>query len=105
MVDDIDLAAGRRIAGTGTLAADGAVGPIENIDLKVPAALARGAQVFVAPAAQAHEARSAVPEGSDLTVVGVDTFDDARTALRGTAAGAVPRAAAAPPQCQFGPAA
>lgn len=106
MVDDIDLAAGRRIAGTGTLAADGTVGPIENIDLKVPAALAQGAQVFVAPAAQADEARSAVPEGGDLTVVGVDTFDDARTALRRTAAsGAVPRAAAAPRQCQFGPAA
>jgi PDZ domain-containing protein len=105
MVDDVDLAAGRRIAGTGTLAADGTVGPIDNIDLKVPAAVEQGAQVFVTPAAQTDEARAAVPEGADLAVVGVDTFDDARTVLRRTATGDAPPAPPAPRRCPFSPAA
>lgn len=106
MVDDVDLAAGRRIAGTGTLAADGTVGSIDNIDLKVPAAIAQGAQVFVAPAMQAEAARAAVPDGSALTVVGVDTFDDARTVLQRTVAGdSTPRATGAGRPCQFRPAA
>lgn len=105
MVDDADLAAGRRIAGTGTLTADGTVGPIDNIDLKVPAAIGQGAQVFVAPAVQAEEARVAVPDGSDLTVVGVDTFDDARTALRRTVAGGAAHEATGVLRCPFGPAA
>jgi Lon-like protease len=100
LVDDTDLAAGRRIAGTGTLDIDGRVGPIDNVELKVPAALRAGAEVFLVPAGQAEAARSAVPEGSDLRVIGVDTFDAARTAL--LRAGPVTRASA-PEQrpCQF----
>lgn len=82
LVDDVDLAAGRRIAGTGTLTMDGRVGPIDNIDLKVPAAVRAGAHVFIAPAGQAEAARAALPAGSDMTVISVDTFDDARAALR-----------------------
>jgi PDZ domain-containing protein len=84
LVDDTDLAAGRRIAGTGTLGLDGRVGPINSVELKVPAALRQGAQVFLAPASQAEAARSAVPAGSDLRVIAVDTFDDARAALART---------------------
>lgn len=84
LVDDIDLAAGRRIAGTGTLAVNGTVGEIDGIEFKVPAAERAGADVFVAPAGQADVARRAVPPGSDLVVLGVDTFDDARVALRRT---------------------
>jgi PDZ domain-containing protein len=99
LVDDVDLAAGRRIAGTGTLAIDGRVGPIDNIALKVPAAVREGAQVFIAPARQARAARAAVPAGSDLAVIGVDTFDDARTALRRAAPATTP--AAAERQCEF----
>ena len=81
LVDGGDLARGRRIAGTGTLALDGAVGTIDGIDLKVAAAAREGADVFIAPAAQASAARTAVPPGSAMAVVGVDTFDDARTVL------------------------
>lgn len=81
LVDDGDLARGRRIAGTGTLALDGSVGVIDGIELKVPAAVGEGADVFLAPASQAEAARSAVPDGSGLTVLGVETFDDAVAAL------------------------
>lgn len=84
LIDDVDLAAGRRIAGTGTLAVDGTVGEIDGIQFKVPAAERAGADVFLAPDDQVAAARSAVPAGSDLTVVGVDTFDEARAALRRT---------------------
>jgi PDZ domain-containing protein len=87
LVAGTDLAAGRRIAGTGTLDIDGRVGPIDNVDLKVPAALRAGGDVFLVPAGQAEVARSAVPAGSDLQVIGVDTFDAARTALLRTRPG------------------
>lgn len=102
LVDDTDLAAGRRIAGTGTLDLDGRVGRIDNIELKVPAALAQGAQVFVVPASQAVAARSAVPADADLQVIGVDTFDDARTALARLEPAGGPNAAS-PRPCQFAP--
>lgn len=104
LVTDDDLARGRRIAGTGTLALDGTVGAIDGIDLKVAAASRAGADVFVAPAAQAGDARAAVPAGSGLTVVAVDTFDDARTALRadeGSGDAANVDVATAPPACPF----
>ena len=103
LVDDTDLAAGRRIAGTGTLGLDGRVGPINSVELKVSAALRQGAQVFLAPASQAEAARSAVPAGSDLRVIAVDTFDDARAALARTQLDTdVPAEPQQP--CQFPPA-
>jgi PDZ domain-containing protein len=83
LVDDDDLAGGRRIAGTGTLGIDGAVGTIDGIDLKVAAAARQGAEIFLAPATQVAAARAALPSGSDVTVIGVDTFDAARAALQG----------------------
>jgi PDZ domain-containing protein len=100
LVDDTDLAAGRRIAGTGTLDIDGRVGPINSVELKVPAALRQGAQVFLAPASQAEAARSAVPAGSDLQVIGVDTFDDARRVLARTQSDS-DVTAELQPSCQF----
>lgn len=81
LVDGGDLARGRRIAGTGTLALDGTVGAIDGIDLKVAAAARERADVFIAPAPQAPVARAALPSGSPMAVVGVDTFDDARAEL------------------------
>lgn len=81
LVDDDDVARGRRIAGTGTMALDGSVGTISGIGLKVPAAAGASADVFIAPARQAAAARAAVPDGSDLTVLGVATFDEAVAAL------------------------
>ncbi|HVL99397.1 MAG TPA: PDZ domain-containing protein [Egibacteraceae bacterium] len=77
-----DLAAGRRIAGTGGVTADGTVTPIGGIGLKVVAAAAEGADVFLAPAVQVEEASAALPAGSPLQVVGVATFEEALHVLR-----------------------
>jgi PDZ domain-containing protein len=102
LVVDDDLADGRRIAGTGTLALDGTVGTIDGIDLKVAAAAREGADVFVAPAPQAAEARAVLPPGSPMTVVAVDTFDDARTALAGGPDLAARDDVAPPETCHYG---
>ncbi|MDP8909389.1 MAG: PDZ domain-containing protein [Chloroflexota bacterium] len=77
---DVDLAAGRIVAGTGSISQDGRVGPIGGVGLKVLAAEARGADVFLAPAADYPAAIGAVPAGSDLQIVSVETFDEARDA-------------------------
>lgn len=103
LVADHDLAEGRLIAGTGTLALDGTVGAIDGIDLKVVAAARTGVDVFVAPAPQASEARAALPQGSPMTVVGVDTFADARTTLAAGRHDATAERAAAPASCRFAP--
>ena len=98
---DTDLAAGRVIAGTGSLNQDGRVGPIGGIELKVLAADARGADVFLAPVADSRRAIAAVPAGSPLRVVPVETFEQARTALVETA-GEVRRSAPdAPDDCPY----
>lgn len=77
-----DLAAGRRVAGTGGVVLDGRVTTIGGIGLKVLAAARQGADVFLAPEAQEDEARSAVPDGSALEVVGVADVDEAIEALQ-----------------------
>ena len=81
VLPDVDLAAGRVIAGTGSISQDGRVGPIGGVGLKVLAADARGVDVFLAPVADLQSALAAVPAGSSLRVVPVETFDQARQAL------------------------
>lgn len=48
-LNDINLTHGDKIAGTGTIAPDGQVGPIGGIDKKVYAASKQGAKIFFAP--------------------------------------------------------
>lgn len=69
-----DLTAGHEIAGTGTLECDGGVGPIGGIQQKVAGAKARGAEIFLAPLANAQEAR-AVADG--IEIVPIANFDEA----------------------------
>lgn len=78
---DRDLAAGRVVAGTGALDPDGTVGQIGGVAHKVAAALREGAEVFLVPRGQADQARGAVPEGTDLEILAVETFDQAVAAL------------------------
>lgn len=82
----VDLAAGRSIAGTGTLTSDGAVGPVAAVDLKARAAAARGADIFLAPAAQAVQAADLLPATSELEIVGVTSLQDAVGVLQAGAA-------------------
>ncbi|MGH8900138.1 MAG: PDZ domain-containing protein [Egibacteraceae bacterium] len=82
-VDPVDLANGRRIAGTGTIALGGGeVGPIGGIEQKVLAAASQRIDVFVAPGVQLAEAREALPPTSPMEVIGVRTFDEAVDALK-----------------------
>jgi PDZ domain-containing protein len=69
-----ELTGGRVIAGTGTIALDGTVGPIGGVQEKVVAAEHARAKVFFVPAANASEARS-IAHG--IVLVPVKTFQDA----------------------------
>lgn len=79
-----DLAAGRRIAGTGTIDTDGTVGTIAGVRAKARAAAADGVEVFLAPAAQAAAAREALDPSATMVVHGVDTFAEAVAVLGGS---------------------
>jgi PDZ domain-containing protein len=70
-----DLAGGKFIAGTGTIDAEGRIGPIGGIPLKMIAAREKGATVFLAPAGNCSEVRDNTPKG--LTVVKVSTLHQA----------------------------
>ena len=86
------LAGGRRIAGTGTIAADGSVGPIGGVQAKVVGAARAGADVFLVPRVNAAEARRAAPQ--TLQVVAITNLD---AAMQWLCDSAVPRSAACMP--------
>jgi PDZ domain-containing protein len=83
--EDVDLAAGRIVAGTGTIDMEGRVGTVGGVDLKVLAAQRQGATLFLVPRADAAAAKEVLSEDANIQVVAVDTFDDAREALLQTA--------------------
>jgi PDZ domain-containing protein len=69
----------RKIAGTGTIAFDGTVGPIEGTRQKLIAAKRAGASVFLVP----RENYAEIKDEKVVRVVPVDTFADALRALPG----------------------
>ncbi len=77
-----DLAAGRHIAGTGQLHADGTVGPIDGLLAKASGALRAGADVLLVPAPQRSELDGFVADG--MRILGVTSLEDAITQLRVT---------------------
>ncbi|GAA5027224.1 PDZ domain-containing protein [Terrabacter aeriphilus] len=79
------LVGDHEVAGTGTIDDAGTVGPIGGIRQKLAGARADGATFFLAPAANCGEVVGHEPDG--LTVLKVGTFDEARTAAEGIAAG------------------
>lgn len=87
---DVDLAAGRRVAGTGGLDAGGDVEPIGGVAQKVLGAAGQDVEVFLVPEGQLGAARRALPpEGrAELELVGVGSFDEAVRVLRDTGRGA-----------------
>ncbi|MCW3766558.1 PDZ domain-containing protein [Paenarthrobacter ureafaciens] len=74
-----DLTGGRHVAGTGTITADGAVGPIGGVAQKMIGARQHGATMFLAPAANCADVVGNVPDG--LQVVKVETLADAKAAV------------------------
>lgn len=90
---EVDLAAGRTVAGTGSVDRDGTVGPIGGIRQKVIAADRRDVDVFLAPEMQFKQARSGLAPGSTMRVLSVGSFDDAVAALQDSASRAASTAA------------
>jgi PDZ domain-containing protein len=82
LADQGDLAAGRIIAGTGTIDALGNVGPVGGVEQKVDAAVDAGAQIFLAPREESE--RAAAAAGDRLQVIGVATLRKAIEALGAT---------------------
>ncbi len=74
-----DLTGGEFVAGTGTIDEAGEVGPIGGIEMKLVGARNAGAEYFLTPSANCATAASDTPEG--LTLVKVDTIEDATGAL------------------------
>jgi Lon-like protease len=83
-----DLNDGKFVAGTGTITGDGKVGPIGGITHKMTAAQEAGATVFLVPADNCDEARSA--RDDHLQLVKVDTLTTAVDALHTISAGGEP---------------
>ncbi|WP_424936605.1 MULTISPECIES: YlbL family protein [Bacteria] len=75
-----EINGGQQVAGTGTIAADGSVGPIGGIRQKLYGARGAGAEYFLAPGANCGEVVGHVPDG--LTVIRTDTLSDSLTALK-----------------------
>ncbi|MDO5501582.1 MAG: S16 family serine protease [Actinomycetia bacterium] len=84
VLTDGALTGGKDIAGTGTINADGQVGPIGGIVQKVFGANDGGSDYFLAPAANCAELQGRIPTG--IEVFSIATFDDALAAVEGIAA-------------------
>lgn len=80
MLDEQDLIAGRDIAGTGTVDAEGRVGAIGGIQEKLAAAARDQSTVFLAPQANCVDL-GVIPD--TIAVVAVDNLGDAVSALQG----------------------
>jgi PDZ domain-containing protein len=88
LVGDTDLTGGALVAGSGTIDADGDVGPIGGIQLKMVAAADLGADLFLVPADNCDEALAAPQPG--LALARVATLQDALDALADLRAGRTP---------------
>ncbi|MFP1626877.1 S16 family serine protease [Streptomyces sp. 5K101] len=75
-----DLTGGRNIAGTGTITADGKVGPVGGVALKTQAAERDGATVFLVPKDECADAQAELPSGMQL--IPVTTLKGAVDSLR-----------------------
>ncbi|MGW2345334.1 YlbL family protein [Streptomyces sp. NPDC001661] len=74
-----DLTGGRSIAGTGTIDAEGKVGPVGGVSLKVQAADRDGATVFLVPKAECADAKASAPDSMKL--ISVSTLKGTTAAL------------------------
>jgi Lon-like protease len=86
-----DLTAGRRIAGTGAIDLDGAVGAVGGVAEKLIAVDRQGVSTFLIPAENCDSVRGRVPNG--LRLVKVSTIKEALRFLRD------PKVAATAPGC------
>ncbi len=81
-----DIMAGRKIAGTGTIAADGAIGPIGGVTEKILGAKKAGASILFISQENCGELPSEV---SGISVIAVNTIDEVVDYLIGRPSGAL----------------
>jgi Lon-like protease len=74
-----DLTGGKKVAITGTIRADGTVGPIGGAEQKAVTARQAGAKLFLVPTEELKEARS---RADGMKVAGIRSLDDALTELK-----------------------
>ncbi len=85
-----ELNGGKFVAGTGTIAEDGSVGPIGGIEHKIRGSRDEGAELFLAPKGNCDIVSRT--DAGDMTVAAVATLDEAVQAMEDFAAGRdVPR--------------
>ncbi len=79
-----DITKGRKIAGTGTIDAQGNVGQIGGIEYKIMGAEKESADIFFAPSGKNYQDAKKIAKERDyhVKVVEVKTFDDALKALK-----------------------
>lgn len=80
-----DLTGGQHIAGTGTIASNGVIGPIGGIRQKLYGARDDGAEYFLAPASNCNEVIGHIPDG--LQVFAVTELADSLAVLDAVGAG------------------
>ena len=85
MLTPENVVAGRHIAGTGTIAANGDVGQIGGVAKKMISAQSDGAELFIAPLSNCDEVEGQIPDG--LSVAAVETLDQAMSAIEEWRAG------------------
>lgn len=88
-VEPEDLTGGEVVAGTGTIDAEGNVGPIGGLPQKLVGAREAGATVFLVPSGNCPAARENPQPG--MTLVAVDTLSEAVDGLAELRAGGTPR--------------
>lgn len=78
-----DITKGRKIAGTGTIDAQGNVGQIGGIEYKIMGAEKENADIFFAPSGKNYQDAKKIAEERDyhVKVIEIKTFDDALRAL------------------------
>ena len=79
-----DLTKGKLIAGTGTIEADGSIGPIGEVEYKLLGAVDGGAQVFLVPAGENYQdcKKMKKEENLDIQLISVKNIDDAIKKLK-----------------------
>lgn len=75
-----DITRGRKVAGTGEIFPDGSVGPVGGLPMKIRAAEAGGAEVFLYPAANEDDLAGVE---TSLRLIPVESLEDALLALEG----------------------
>lgn len=79
MLTDTDVTNGLKVAGTGTIEADGTIGEIGGIKQKLAGVVKEKADVFLCPIGNNYDDAINIKKefGYDIKIIGVSTFEDA----------------------------